>query len=278
MKYKEGDKVRIKSLGWYNENRNKQGNILTKDGACFNEEMSRYCGQELAIDKIGSNGLYRLFLNGKYWFSDEMLEMVNPSINVYMYGDAERGDEVINMLEERGGKNTDGLSGKHAKALYCISPLCNTIVSIHDNYNIEVVKHGRTELKLPENPKFKDGDIVSCRPLNVIAKIGCVDFIICENGTWVKRQFKEPLISEAEEDDFATPEEAEIYHKVVDLNIKNWAEPKEKSLVLFKNSEDEKWIISALVIKSDFGYRDGLYNYWKLCIPFCGNEDRKSVV
>ena len=35
MRYKPSDKVRIKSLDWYNENKDKYGFIYTSNGFCF---------------------------------------------------------------------------------------------------------------------------------------------------------------------------------------------------------------------------------------------------
>ena len=39
MKYKVGDKVRIKSLDWYTENKNEDGDVSLKNGFYFIEEM-----------------------------------------------------------------------------------------------------------------------------------------------------------------------------------------------------------------------------------------------
>lgn len=50
MKYKPGDKVRIKSLDWYKANEC-SGRVMC-DGLGFLEMMSEYCGEELTIDFI----------------------------------------------------------------------------------------------------------------------------------------------------------------------------------------------------------------------------------
>ena len=42
MKYKVGDKVRIKSLEWYNENN--IGNGFEIDDVRFDPDMCKYCG------------------------------------------------------------------------------------------------------------------------------------------------------------------------------------------------------------------------------------------
>lgn len=51
MKYKPGDKVKIKSLDWYNENKGEDGRVMCGcTGFC--KEMKSYCGKELTIDFI----------------------------------------------------------------------------------------------------------------------------------------------------------------------------------------------------------------------------------
>lgn len=50
MKYKPGDKVRIKSLDWYKSN--ECGGRVMCDGLGFIEMMTEYCGEELTIDFI----------------------------------------------------------------------------------------------------------------------------------------------------------------------------------------------------------------------------------
>ena len=50
MKYKVGDNVRIISKKWYDEHKDKDGNIC---GAwCFLKRMSRFCGKTYVIDVV----------------------------------------------------------------------------------------------------------------------------------------------------------------------------------------------------------------------------------
>ena len=52
MKYKVGDKIRIKSLDWYNENNDGSGILSYKiSGIPFTSEMAEYCGSIVTIDK-----------------------------------------------------------------------------------------------------------------------------------------------------------------------------------------------------------------------------------
>lgn len=73
MKFKVGDKVKIKSLDWYNENKNKTGFISFND-VNFMPEMSRYCGEILTINRVVEVfGQYLMSECGFLW-TDEMIE------------------------------------------------------------------------------------------------------------------------------------------------------------------------------------------------------------
>ena len=72
MKYKVGDKVKIKSLDWYNANRDYNGNV-----ECgfyyFIEEMSKYCGKILTIGNIHKNG-YDLQEDEDFEWTEDMFD------------------------------------------------------------------------------------------------------------------------------------------------------------------------------------------------------------
>ena len=77
MRFKVGDRVRIKSLDWYNENKDKKGNVYFEGGEvkpCFSHCMSIYCGQIMTIsDAIGQ--LYDMIEDdGRFCWVDEMIE------------------------------------------------------------------------------------------------------------------------------------------------------------------------------------------------------------
>ena len=76
LKYKAGDQVRIKSLDWYNENKNHCGEIpLFKPSGLFVPDMSRYCNNIMTIKDICYGTCYRMkedFWN--YNWTDEMIE------------------------------------------------------------------------------------------------------------------------------------------------------------------------------------------------------------
>jgi hypothetical protein len=70
LKFKVGDKVRVKSLEWYNSEKNDNGDILK--GYKFTKKMSKFCGNILTIRKV-YNCFYFVYENNNYW-EDWMLE------------------------------------------------------------------------------------------------------------------------------------------------------------------------------------------------------------
>ena len=79
MKYKVGDKVRIKSLAWYNENKDEDGNIRYKsDNAAypifFTKYMSRFCGETLIIKCVHKGSYYMNETGSCEFWTDEMIE------------------------------------------------------------------------------------------------------------------------------------------------------------------------------------------------------------
>ena len=75
MKYKVGDKVKIKSLSWYNKNRNEYS-FVVQNRISFTYSMSEYCGKIATIASIGSNNKhYTIDIDGGEWdWCDYMLE------------------------------------------------------------------------------------------------------------------------------------------------------------------------------------------------------------
>ena len=73
MKYKVGDKVLIKSIDWYNGNKNKYGNINC-GYMPFTSDMSIYCGELLTICDIKDEFSYYHMKECEYMFMDEMIE------------------------------------------------------------------------------------------------------------------------------------------------------------------------------------------------------------
>ena len=79
MKYNVGDRVRIKSLDWYNKNKDNYGAIYAGNGFCFWKNMVRHCGEIMKItivkvDPEDSNKGYYFMENSKKRWTDEMIE------------------------------------------------------------------------------------------------------------------------------------------------------------------------------------------------------------
>lgn len=74
MKYKVGDKVKIKSLDWWYIN-NVEKSISCGNYA-FIRDMKDYCGKIVTIKVVNENkGYYQIFEDDKYWYwNDEMIE------------------------------------------------------------------------------------------------------------------------------------------------------------------------------------------------------------
>lgn len=73
-KFKEGDVVRIKSLDWYNNNKDKNGNVVAIGYSCsFTKALSEFCGKCFVIEKVeDTRGIYLNDL--PYVFYEWMLE------------------------------------------------------------------------------------------------------------------------------------------------------------------------------------------------------------
>lgn len=74
MKYNVGDRVRIKSLDWYNKNKDEDGNIDINHDFTFYADRSRYCGKVFTIVEVFDNCYAVKEDNNEYYWSDEMIE------------------------------------------------------------------------------------------------------------------------------------------------------------------------------------------------------------
>lgn len=108
MNYKKGDKVRIKSLDWYNENKNEDGDVelLTH---VFLPEMSEYCGTIVTIKDvfgdIDDNVVYQMEGGIVWGWTNEMIEcLVERNGKTYPY---KIGDRVVLKGNNRCATITD---------------------------------------------------------------------------------------------------------------------------------------------------------------------------
>jgi hypothetical protein len=72
VKYDIGDRVVVKSLEWYNENKNEDGAVDVPK--TFVRGMSSYCGRVVTIERKGWGSYYIKEDSGSYIWSDEMFE------------------------------------------------------------------------------------------------------------------------------------------------------------------------------------------------------------
>lgn len=88
MKYKVGDKVKIKSLDWYTKNKDENGDVYLKNGLYFIVEMKEYCGDIMTIEKALNgydkcSNIYKMKDDdNSYSWTEEMIEcLVEESKN-----------------------------------------------------------------------------------------------------------------------------------------------------------------------------------------------------
>ena len=96
MKYKIGDKVRIKSLDWYNENKTSEGCLVCGESH-INPEMINMLGKIVTISSIEGNH-YRIKEYAWNW-TDEMIEglVEEDIIDIDEFQD---DDEVIDIIDD----------------------------------------------------------------------------------------------------------------------------------------------------------------------------------
>jgi len=76
MKYKVGDKVKIRSKEWYEKSKDEYGDVEC-DSDIFIGAMNVYCGMD-AIIKADEDGRYSLDIDSMKWhWSEEMFEDQN---------------------------------------------------------------------------------------------------------------------------------------------------------------------------------------------------------
>ena len=85
MKYNVGDKVRIKSIDWYNENKDSNGNVVFSSKVThfswrenvrtvFTKDMSKFCGKVVTIETVWTVNYSIVEGTNIDYFTDEMIE------------------------------------------------------------------------------------------------------------------------------------------------------------------------------------------------------------
>ena len=163
MKYNIGDKVRIKSIDWYNENKTPHGDIWF-DNAVFVGGQSLYCGCELTI-RLATDDSYYVIENDYYW-TDEMIDcLVERNGKIYPY---KIGDRVVLKGNNRCATITDLKYNSWGNLSYYIKIDNDKDISIdyptdlllpYDN-KVEGLVKEETKPKFKVESKFKVGDKV----------------------------------------------------------------------------------------------------------------------
>ena len=104
MKFKPGDRVRIRSYQWYLDNRDEKGKIIIDDESCncFCPSNIEMCGKVFIINRVYKNGRYcinSLIEWGLNGLTDDMLEP-EPVLFEYCIEVNGRLDETIYYTEE----------------------------------------------------------------------------------------------------------------------------------------------------------------------------------
>ena len=99
MKYKVGDKVKIKSLDWYNSNKDALGNIDCGNYH-FIDEMVMYCGKTLTVECVHLDSYD--FIEDLYRFvwTDDMIDCLVEHVTTNEPPKMVSIDKVCDWLKE----------------------------------------------------------------------------------------------------------------------------------------------------------------------------------
>ena len=100
LKYKAGDRVRIKDIDWYNNNKNNKG-VIVCGSESFTHPMSHFCDKVVTIVTIQDDCYRILEDDGDWYWSDEMIEgLVEEETEPKDMGEVSDGYHTFNELYE----------------------------------------------------------------------------------------------------------------------------------------------------------------------------------
>ena len=104
MKYKIGDKVKVKSLDWYNQNKDEFGEVKC-GGYIFPYPMTKHCGKTVTIRCVNTKDRYYVIYedDGYRSWTDEMIEGI-ADMEI-----SKRNNDFMNDNEELFEKITEWL-------------------------------------------------------------------------------------------------------------------------------------------------------------------------
>lgn len=174
MKYKVGDKVRIKSIDWYNEHTliDTSGVFRTSiESLCLNKK--RFMGKELTICSVLSNGHYLMEETGVLRWTDEMIEgLVEEDKPKFKVGDKiTNGKEHLTILQITSDKYIVEDNLGEYDTLYFDTQndwglLREKVIATNEPFEKE------TEWNLPDGYQFKDenGNVINATKIVLTKK------------------------------------------------------------------------------------------------------------
>lgn len=129
MKYKVGDKVRVKSKEWYDENKNERGIIKFSTNSFINE-MVEYLGMEVIIDKVFNTSYSIKEDKGVWSWTDEMFE---DEITMEYKHKFKCKDEVIIRRKNKTGRWCYAIFSHEDDEFIC---LCGCMALAKSHHNI----------------------------------------------------------------------------------------------------------------------------------------------
>ena len=158
MNYKVGDKVKIKSLDWYNENKSSDDEIRCHP-CWFGKEHSKWCGKVMTISDVRADHYTMIEDLVEYW-TDEMIDcLVERNGKTYPY---KIGDRVILKGKNRCATITDLKYNSQGNLSYYIKIDNDKDISI--DYPTDLLLpydnmiEGFVEEETKPESKFKVGD------------------------------------------------------------------------------------------------------------------------
>lgn len=176
MQRKVGDKVRIRSREWYNEQANSnKGKVESKDGVYFNPDMREYCDRIGTITRVESDG-YRIDIDGGRWkwsedFLEDSLYKLGDTVIIKSkdWWDSQDKDDDGDVINPKGrvcfSEDMSRHCGKTAKIIGLQRDGCYKLdvdrgYYLWDDWMIEGLS---SEDKETAPPKFKIGDTATVR-------------------------------------------------------------------------------------------------------------------
>lgn len=98
MKYKVGDRVRVKSIDWYNENKNPIGVVWVPEGIAFGADRAYFCGKIVKIKAVYAD---RYTVHGSPWsWTDEMFEGLAEEDDKRFKAFLQSGQNLNNFIQQ----------------------------------------------------------------------------------------------------------------------------------------------------------------------------------